>query len=175
MAFQSTINSQLGAGIAGEASHDAPSRANPVILASANAANNQIGNCAVFYIPATGANSPYRVAADKATGTGAFAGFLGDPKAHASYGTAAGGPLAPTITLPNGINASAWAEGMVYMNIANSAAIGDEIYALESNGTLVASPPGAAIANATKLPATVQRWPVTNGAGGLACLHVMAP
>lgn len=166
MALQSTIRRQTGEGVAGELSHHAPLRAQPVRLASTNAALNIVGSVALHWL-ADGSGA----AADSTAGTGVFAGVLAQPKNYASGGTLANGPLAPTMTLPNNTIAEAVQEGMMYANVTNTPAIGDVVYALNASGLLVTAAPGAAApATSRAIGATVQRYPV--GVAGLALIHI---
>lgn len=101
MAFQSTVRYDLSFGVPGEIIVDGLKRVETGVLHSASAAYNIVGATA-FTRPVAGG----RVAAGGAIGSAnVFAGILCNPKTYASFGTSAGGPLAPTMTLPNELNA----------------------------------------------------------------------
>ena len=104
--FQKEVYAQQAFGIVGESAYDGPRRAQPAILNTTNPANNVIGRACTVVSGATG--SPDTSADPKpliaqAGGAGTFAGILAVPKNYVSYGTATGGSLAPTMTVPNGI------------------------------------------------------------------------
>lgn len=166
MGFQSTVRRFSGEGIAGELSHHAPLRAQPVRLASTSAALNIVGSVGLFWL-ADGSG----VAADATAGTGVFAGVLAMPKNYALTGTTAGGPLAPTMTLPNNTIAEAVQEGMMYVQVDDTPAIGDLVYAYDASGLLTTAAPGAGAPVGTRaIGATVERYPV--GVAGLALIHI---
>lgn len=105
MAFQGPItSSNIAFGIVGELFDNSPHRGQPGWLDSANAANNVIGRAFTVKAGASGNHAtptdpaPLKV---QAGGTGAFAGILANPKVYASYGDPTGGPLAPSMVIPN--------------------------------------------------------------------------
>jgi hypothetical protein len=93
MAFPATIRTTQASGYPGDLALQFPPVAQPGVLNSADAANNVIGRAFTH----TGTEGEVR-----AGGAGAFAGILANKAEYASYGTTAGGPLAPATTLPNG-------------------------------------------------------------------------
>lgn len=158
MAFQSTVDLNQGFGVIGELFDNGPHRAQPFILRSDDAANNVFGRA--FTVVSEG------VAEAGKDGTQVFAGILVNPKEHASYGTTAGGPLAPTTTLANEVVASLLSEGSIVVSLPAAAAIGDLVYYTDADGSLQTTAPGAAApAGATLIEgAYVDRFTVA-GAG----------
>ena len=58
-------------------------------------------------------------------GTGVFAGILVQPKSVATFGTTAGGTLAPTLNLPDYAAGELLQFGSVFVALPNSSALGD--------------------------------------------------
>lgn len=133
MAFQSTVSLAQGFGVVGELFTDAPHRAAPYNLVSADAAYNVFGRA--FTVSSEG------VAA--AGGTGVFAGILANPKTHASYGTTAAGTLAPTLTLSNNVVAGLVEMGEMIVSLPDAAAIGDKVTYDTTTGALSTLAPTA--------------------------------
>jgi hypothetical protein len=116
--FQSTVRAQQASGIVGQVFAENPTRAFPVILDSADAANNVIGR--VFSHIAT---EDLKV---EAGGTD-FAGILVNTLIYANKGSA-GDSLAPTLTLANEAVAECLDMGMIFVASASAAAINDNVY-----------------------------------------------
>lgn len=152
MGFQSTVSLNQGFGVVGELVFDGPVRAEPFILNSADAAYNVVGRA--FTVTSQG------VAA--AGGTGAFAGIMVNPKHYASYGTTAGGTLAPTLTLANNATAEMLRMGEIIVSLPGAAAIGDAVKYNTTTGVLGTGAPGAGEAAVPN--AKVSRFTVS-GAG----------
>jgi hypothetical protein len=155
MAFQSAVSLQQGFGVIGELFDSGPSRAQPFTIVSGSAANNVFGRA--FTVTSQG------VAA--AGGTNPFAGILVNPKGQASYGTSAGGPLAPTLTLANNTEAELLSEGSVIVTLGAAADVGDLVYYTNATGILTTTAPGAdAPALSTLIKgAYVDRFDLTSG------------
>lgn len=143
MPFQSAIRRFNGYGVPGEIPFDGPTpRIQTLPTGSTSAANNVFGrafrNLAVSGGPAS---------ADLAAGGDVFAGVLCNPKEHASYGTINGGPLAPTLVLPNGVNAGFIVTGTVILITdalqAASPKIGDDLHYQITTGIIVTVAAGA--------------------------------
>lgn len=134
MSFPSSVRNALAAGIVGEIIYDGPHRAEPRILSSSDAALNVIGRA---FTQVAGSDTDV-----EAGGTGVFAGILANPLEYASYGTAAGGPLAPTITLPNETGASLVKMGTMIVSLSTAANIGDDVHFVQATGVLLAVAPG---------------------------------
>lgn len=134
MSFQSSVRQLMTYGIVGEVIFDGPQRAEPVILDSADAANNVIGRA--FTSPA-GEDSTV-----DAGGTGVFRGILVNPLVYATSGTTAGA-LEPTLTLPNNTNVEVLSMGTIIVSLLNAASIGDSVMFTQSTGELSALPPVA--------------------------------
>lgn len=135
MTFQSTVRIDQTTGIVGEILFDGPQRAESKILNSADAANNVIGRAFTQSKTVDG-----EVAAGD---TEPFAGILANPLEYATSGTAAGS-LAPTITLPNGTQASLVTMGTMIVDMTTAAAIGDDVHYVNATGVLLAVAPGTA-------------------------------
>lgn len=131
MPFQSTINIEQGFGVIGEILFDGPLRAKPGVL-KGTAANIVVGRA--FTIDA--ADGQFQPG-----GTGVFGGILGNPKALASVGTSAGGPLAPTLTVPAGQIGEFVTMGYVVVSLATAANQGDKVTFSQSTGALSALSP----------------------------------
>lgn len=152
MAFQSSVSVDQGFGVVGEVAFDGPTRAQPYIIVSADAANNVVGRAFT--------SSNGTVAA--AGGTAVFAGILVHPKHYASYGTAAGGPLAPTLTLANNSPGEFLTMGEIVVTLPGAAAVGDPVKYNTTTGVLGTGAPGAGEAAVPN--AKVSHYAVT-GAG----------
>lgn len=142
MAWQNSIKRVLGAGIAGELAFEGPLRAQPGILKSASADNNVFGRW--FAIDTS--DGTY-----VAGGAGSRGGILANPKAHVALGTAAGGPLAPSLALPNGTVADFVSMGEIWVNLdATAGNIGAPVYFVALTGALTLNATGnTAVPNAT--------------------------
>lgn len=158
MALQTTVGFNQATGIVGDVIFDGPMRAYPVILASADAANNVVGRA---FTRAAGDDKDVT-----AGGTGVFAGILINSKELALYGTAAGGTLAPTLTLPNEMAVSVMDMGFVVVSLSTDAAIGDDVHFVQATGALLAVDPGTspAVGN-TKVPGASIAYFNTSAAG----------
>jgi hypothetical protein len=124
-AFQSTINIWSAGGVVGEIAFDGPMRASPYNLYS-NGTPNLVGNA---YTVTSGGNpnpSGNSGVAGTATvgGTGVFAGILINPKDYASFGTT-GGPLNPTMVLPDYSIGQLAIQGEYWVNLPGPANLGD--------------------------------------------------
>lgn len=141
MTFQSAVNFDSGYGIPGEFAFDGPKRAEPGILRSADAANNIFGR--FFSLDAA---TPGVWRAGNVGDTGERFGVLVSPKEHASFGTAAGGPLAPTLALPNEANASIATMGQIIVrsSVANNL-VGNIVRFVKTTGEVLTVPPGTAV------------------------------
>jgi hypothetical protein len=156
--FQNTVSAEQGLGVIGEVFDDGPRRAQPFLIISDDAADNVFGRA--FTVTAEG-----KAEAGK-DGAQVFAGILINPKEHSLNGTVAGGPLAPTLTIPNNTIGTLLTEGSVIVTLPASANIGDLVYYTNATGVLTTIAPGAAApALSTLIPgAYVDRFTRT-GAG----------
>jgi hypothetical protein len=134
MSFQFSVNQYQGSGVIGSLYSDAPLVVQSFILNSASAANNVYGRAFT-----KNAVEGYAYAGGTPAGNVSFAGFLVDPKITPSYGTSAGGPLAPTLTLQNGQVGSFLTRGFIYVNLPAPAIVGDNIYYNVVTGELVSA------------------------------------
>jgi hypothetical protein len=167
---QQVVRYDYGFGVPGEwRKAGGGRRTKPGFIVSGSAANNIVGS-AFTQAAAGGVVS--------AGGTGIFAGILCGPKQYASYGSNAGGPLGPTITLPNNTQGEFAQSGdglVVVMQNAN-VGIGDYVYFTNATGLLSSAPAGTAVpANCTQiLGAVVDDLPQPT-AGGLCAISLMGP
>lgn len=138
MTFQTTVRYDYGYGVVGESRKHSARRAKPLLLNSTTPANNVVGRAVTYN------NDGKTVGAG---GTGVFAGLIGNPKQYASFGTSAGGPLAPTMTLPNNtiIEGVETDYGFIAQLTNNNAKIGDYVVFLQADGTLQSVTPGSAL------------------------------
>jgi len=159
MGFQSTVALNQGFGVVGEIVFEGPLRATPGIIKGADASLNVVGRA--FTIDT--ADGQYT-----AGGTGVFGGILANPKALSSVGTSAGGPLAPTLTVPNGTVGEFVTMGEIVVALGAAANIGDAVKFVNATGVIATGAAGAgetAIANAK-----VVRF--SNAAAGLAVISL---
>lgn len=156
--FQTAISNNIGFGVVGELYLDGPLRAQPGRLDSTDAANNVIGRAFTIKDDAT---ASFETSADpqpldvQAGQTGRFAGILANPKVYALAGTAAGGTLAPSLTLPNNTLVELVQEtaGLI-VALPAAFAIDDWVYFTNATGVLTSAAPGLANApaNSTRVP-----------------------
>lgn len=141
--FQQTVNRDIGAGIPGELAFDGPLRATPGIIdPAAVAANCVLGRYftknrdTALYGPGgdTGAN------ADLVLG-----GIAITPKELINYGTAAGGPLAPSLLMKPGSLATFVEMGMVWVSVTAPAQISDKVIYAIATGVISTVPHETAV------------------------------
>ncbi len=123
--FQSKVNIFNSFGIAGDLALDGPMRASPYILVSTPILN-VIGNAYTITDNANPNPAGGSSVAGIATcgGSGAFAGFLVNPKSYASVGTG-GNPLAPTLVVPDNTIGELLTMGQIFANLPGPANAGD--------------------------------------------------
>ena len=149
MGFQTSVNVELGFGIAGALYDDGPVRSAPYELNSTSAAYNVVGATAYTVSSGDPANgSGCAVAA--AGGTGAFAGILMNSKVYSTNGTTAGA-LNPSMALPNYFIGELLTMGDIVVTLPGSANIGDLVGYDKTTGALATYP---AIASFTASMAT---------------------
>lgn len=164
MAFQSSVNINMGFGVVGDLFlADGGVRGQPALLSSGDAANNVVGRA---FTTSNGADSSGEAITVTAGGTGAFAGILANSKVYASYGTSAGGTLAPTLTLPNGtigelVNATAG----IIVTLGAAANVGDWIEFAQATGILYPLAAGGTVTTGRAIidSARVERYDITSG------------
>lgn len=149
MGFQTTVIADIRSGIIGELAFNGPTRAVSAMLDSgAGAANNVVGRAFCY---ASAENNTV-----SAGGAGIFAGILIQPKSHALRGTAVGGTLADSLTLPDGVAVELLQMGEVFVSLTtDGATIGSLVKYADATGIL---DHGAATIGETQVPnATVVR------------------
>jgi hypothetical protein len=125
--FQSAVNIWSTLGVVGDLAFDGPLRAAPYNLYS-NGTPNIIGNAFTISIGGNPEPSGNSEIAGTATvgGTGIFAGILINSKQYASYGTTGiGGPLNPTLVLPDYSIGELATMGYFVVNLPGPANVGD--------------------------------------------------
>ena len=168
MAFQSSVALNQGFGVVGDIVFEGPTRATPGVVkvgsGGADATDIVVGRA--FTIDA--ADGQYYPG-----GTGVFGGILANSNAYASYGdvsygTSAGGSLAPTLVLPAGEVGEFLEMGEIVVQLSNAAAIGAAVKFNNTTGVLSS---GAPDAGETAVPnAKVVRY--ANAAAGLAVVRL---
>lgn len=158
MTFPSTIRTDQASGFPGDLALSGVSVAQAGVLNSGDAANNVVGRAFTH----TGAEGVFA-----AGGTGAFAGILANRAEYASYGTIAGGTLAPSITLPNGAIGDFITEHPgVFVELTTASAPGYYVTYNTTNGSLGAVATGADIpAGSVILPGAFVVRHISTGAG----------
>lgn len=145
MAFQSTIGAGIAFGVVGERPYGVPSRGQPAIIRSADAAQNVIGRAMTVVDGATGRPTSANPAADPAPlivaagGAGVFAGILANPKVMANH---AG--LGASLTVPNESAVELLQDDQVIVQLGAASNVGDNVWYLTATGVLVTSAPAAA-------------------------------
>ena len=142
MAVQKQIRQFQTTAVVGDIVLSGPVRAQPGVLKTTDPTNNVIGR-AMTHV--AGQDGQF-----VAGGTGTFAGILANSKLYASYGTSAGGPLAPTITLANNtvVEGVTFTSGIL-VSLTNAGAIGNRIEFSQADGTLQANASGTATSGYT--------------------------
>ena len=155
MAFQSAVSLKQGFGVIGELFDNGPHRAQSFTIVSGDAANNVIGRA--FTVTSQGLAA--------AGGANPFAGILVNPKSYSSFGTVAGGTLAPTLTLANNVQGELLSEGSIVVTLGAAADVGDLVYFTNATGILTTTAPGAAAPALSTLikGAYVDRFDLTSG------------
>lgn len=154
MGFQSTLAFDQGFGRVGSLAADGPLRAQPGVT-KGTAANIVVGR-AFTIDTADGQFAP--------GGTNPFGGILLDSHELQSVGTSAGGPLAPTMTIPAGTVGSFCTMGTITVALINACNPEDGVYFVQADGTLGA---GTAGAGQTQILGAKVKG-TTNAAAGLA-------
>lgn len=160
--MQSTVALAQGYGVIGEVIFEGPLRAQPGVIkaGSATAADIVVGRA--FTIDTS--DNQFQPG-----GTGPFGGILSNPKALQSVGTLAGGPLAPTLTIPAGTVGEFTRMGEMLVYLENAATVGDGVYFTNATGALSA---GTATSGQTQITgAKVERF--SNQAAGLAVISLL--
>lgn len=161
MTLQSTVALNQGFGVVGEIQFEGPTRAQPGVMKAGTATAADIVVGRAFTIDA--ADGQFQPG-----GTGVFGGILANPKALASIGTSAGGPLAPTLTVPAGTVGEFLTMGEMLVALPAAAPIGSPIYFTNATGILGV---GTAAGGQTQIAnAVVKRY--ANIAAGIAVISL---
>lgn len=138
MSFQTTVSLAQGFGVPGEMFTDSPVQATPYTIYTASHPEYNIIGATCCTVTSQGVCA--------AGGTGAFAGFLVDPKDQALFG-AGGIPLNPTLGVPNYSIVECLTMGVIVVTLPAAAAIGDYVVYNTTTGaisTITSSTPLAA-------------------------------
>lgn len=138
MGFQSAVSLAQGFGVPGQIYNNSPKRVRSYIINSASAAYNIIGATA-FSITSQG-----NAAAGNTTGSLVFAGILVNAGEQFSNG-GSGGPLTPTLTLPNYAQGELATMGSFVVTLPATANIGDIVIFDNTTGALATIVPGASL------------------------------
>lgn len=159
MSFQSTVALNQGFGVIGSIVFEGPLRATTGVIKGADPTLNVVGRAFTIDV----ADGAYT-----AGGTGVFGGILANPKSLSTAGTAAGGALAPTLTVPNGTIGEFVTMGEIVVALGAAANIGDAVKFVNATGVIAT---GAPIAGETAIAnAKVVRF--SNAAAGLAVISL---
>jgi hypothetical protein len=145
MAFPATIRTTQASGFVGDLAVNGTPNAQTFTLNTTDPANNVVGRA--FTHTATDGLVT-------AGGEGVFAGILANRAEYASYGTTAGGPLAPSITLPNGaIGDLITGHPGFFVLISNGWSIGSKVSYDPDDGRLYAfAPDGTPVIGRIAIP-----------------------
>lgn len=181
MPFQATVSGQLGFGVVGELAVEGPLVAQPARIDSADAANNVVGRACTVVSGATGSWTANGDAVNPAPmvvtagGAGVFAGILANPKVYPGLGTSVGGPLASTLTVPDGTMVELiLSHPGVIVALPAASEVGDSVYSTNATGILTTTAPGAAAPASSIGPiGRVERYDAAGS--GLAVISVFPP
>lgn len=163
--FQQTINSNMGVGIPGELAFDGPLRAQPGFIdPAATAANCVLGR----YFTKNRDTGLYAPGGDTTANADLMlGGIAGTPKELINYGTAAGGPLAPSLLVKPGSLATFFEMAMVFVQVAAPCQVGDKVIYAVATGIIATVPAETAVpAGSLAVPNAVVYRHATDLAGG---------
>lgn len=169
MTLQTTVRYDYGFGVVGESRKHGSRRAKPGFIVTTDPTQNVVGRA--FTQPNTGG-------AVSAGGTGVFYGLLASPKQYVSKGTAAGGPLAPSIVLPNNVEAEFVEADYAFIAQMSNANvhIGDYVVFANATGILQSVAPGAALpAGTTQIHGAMVNDLPQPTANGLCTISLTGP
>ncbi|CAB5156676.1 hypothetical protein UFOVP150_84 [uncultured Caudovirales phage] len=164
MAFQSSVRQFMADGVVGDIALDGLVRATPGVLKSSDATQNLIGRA---FTAVAGQDGQF-----VAGGLGVFAGILINSKLYALRGTTTG-TLTPSTTLPNDLPVEVcnFASG-IYVTLAGSASIGDQVQFDQITGVLTSRAPGAAASAGNTLISGAQVIRQNTSGAGLAMISL---
>lgn len=164
--FQTTVSLFQGAAVPGELFSDAPHIARSYICDSNG--QPQIIGATGFSVTSQGIAN-----AGNTGGTQIFAGILSNPKQQVSFGTTVGGPLAPTMTIPDNTQADLVTMGQLWVTLPADCNIGDLVCYNNTTGALTTIARGAHLAVGTSFAfATVIYLTPNFGAPQLAAIEL---
>ena len=164
MPFQTTSNFFTAPAIPGEVVVLGPApRVESRIINSSGATPNTFGFVATEL---TGGDVQLNASA-RIGGSGVFAGILVQPKAAATFGTSAGGPLAATLDLPDNATGSVLQFGTVAVALPNASAIGDVVTYNTTTGAIADTFAATATFTAAQATTTLTVSAITAGNIGI--------
>ena len=138
MTFQTAVFQQQGSGVPGELYVDYPRRAQSFTMFNSGHPEYNIVGQTCYTITSPG------FAQAGNGGTLGFAGFLFNPKVYSLQGTVAG-TLNPTMVLPNYTQGEFITEGSIWVNLPNTANIGDLIVYDNTTGAIASITPSTSL------------------------------
>ena len=167
MAFQNSVNIEMGFGVQGDLHTTAPTRTESLIMDSEGAQKNIVG----FAFTKNATTNIAKVGGEVANGR-VFAGILVNSKAYALCGTEKG-TLEPTLALPDNAQGDFLTMGDVVVKVTTACKIGDQVAYDTTTGELstVAVGDSAGSGKALIPNAVVYRYPVT-AEGGLTVIRL---
>lgn len=162
--FQSTVNINLGFGVAGEVIVDGPNRVEPLTM-DAN------GGTVGYAFTKSNSTNVATMGGTITNGSTVFAGILVNPKVYASRGVSAS-PLDPTLTLPGYSQGEFMTMGTIVVQLGGAGNIGDLVEYNLTTGALKAVAPGSAADSGYALipNCVVYRYPTS--AAGLVAIRI---
>jgi hypothetical protein len=165
MAFQTTVNYSLGAGVIGDRAAETPLIAQTLILNTTDhPERNVIGRAFSF---TTG--SATTVTAGNPSEDLVYAGILVNAKAYTNVGTTVGGPLASNLALPNNAFGEFATMGTFFVTLGTTATVGNLIVFDNTTGVLEDIAPTATVPSG-KSPAYAMVTKANVTAAGLAII-----
>lgn len=168
MAFQNTVNIEMGFGVVGDVHLDSPRRTESLVVNSEGAQQNLVGRA---YTKDASTNIA-KVGGEVASGR-VFAGILVNSNAYAATGLA-GDPLAPSLALADNAQGDFLTMGDVVVQVSTACKVGDLVAYDTTTGALsTVAVGGTAESGKALIPnATVYRFPVTASTGGLTVIRL---
>lgn len=168
MAFQKNVNIEMGFGVPGDIHTSGPTRTESLVVNSEGAQLNLVGRA---YTKDASKNVA-KVGGEVASGR-VFAGILVNSKAYALEGLS-GDTLAPTLAVADNSQGDFLTMGDVVVQVSTACNIGDLVAYDTTTGELsTVAVGGTASSGKALIPnATVYRFPVTSGTGGLTVIRL---
>ena len=125
MAYQSAVSNYFTApAVPGEIIFNGPA---PLVESRIINSSSETDNVFGYVLTEVSGGDVQNGAVARTGGTGVIAGILVQPKAAATFGTTAGGPLAATLVLPDNSTSQVLKQGRVAVVLPNASNIGDAV------------------------------------------------